>query len=486
MTKKPFPSLSLLTALVAGFLPLAGRAGAASAFSNVDVAFKGAGWLKSGRIMHSTDSITGTPYNNYNDNWLQDAGVLFTGIANLNPHFEAAFGLGAIQKHPAQGTLFAAKDVKLGMNIFTTQSRLTWYPQGKQDYSLKFDFGLFPYKYDNNIKNLGLYLIRGPVYPGLLISGFEAKEMLNTANMLGAHMQNRFGAYTQDLILTSENDIKPYFDFSAIYVGTLKAGEALEFGAGVNFYHYLPVRPGATSPSEADGYDPASRNQAAVKTPFDYNYAVPIDTAIIPPAQRTDPNDSLHIDYTWPSHKGIKLMARFAFDPQALMGSESALGRNDLKLYGETGIIGVQNYKGVYDKISERIPVMLGFNIPTFKLFDVLALEVEYYGSKLVPDYRKVMEGGSAVPQTVWINRGAPPDTGTATFDQQPYDTGADDIKWSLYMARVFAGHVKISGQVANDHFRTGGTPGLSGKSYEEALTHSNDWYWFLKLSYFF
>jgi len=99
--------------------------------------------------------LTGNGVNNYNSNWLQDAGVLFTGIVNLDENFEAAFGLGAIQKHPAQGKLVQAKDVKLGMNIFSTQSRLTWFPQGKKDYHLKFDFGLFPYKYDNNIKTSG-------------------------------------------------------------------------------------------------------------------------------------------------------------------------------------------------------------------------------------------------------------------------------------------------------------------------------------------
>jgi hypothetical protein len=340
---------------------------------------------------------------------------------------------------------------------------------------------LFPYKYDNNIKNLWLYLIRGPVYPGLLFSGFESKEMLNTANMLGARMQNRFGPYTQDLVLTSETELRPYFDFSAIYVGTLKLGAALELGAGVNFYRALPVRPGTTSPSKDEGFDPSLSNQSSVRHPFDYPYAVPVDT--IPLLQRTDPNDSIR--YVWVSHQGTKLMGRFALDPLAALGGSERLGPNDFKLYGEIGVIGLKDYEGVYENIAERIPVMLGFNLPAFKLLDVLALEVEWYGSKVVPDQRKLIEQGSPIPQSPWINRQAPPTDGSPPSDLQiPYDVNGDNWKWSLYFTKVLAGHIRISGQFANDHFRTGGTAG--SPSSEEALTHLKDWYWFLKLSYFF
>lgn len=469
-------------AIITAFASIAG----ATAFSNVDVVFKGSGWLKSGKIVHSTDTLTGTGFNNYNGNYLQDAGVLFTGIANLNENFEAAFGLGAIQKHTAQGNLINARNVRLGMNIFSTQSRITWFPQGKNEYQHRIDLGLFPYKYDANIKNLGLYLIRGPVYPGLLISGFETREMLNTANMLGARWESRFGHYTQDLVITSETEMRPYFDFSAIYVGTLRLGRALELGGGFNLYHYLPVRSGATSPSLEQGYDPASQASNSVPHPFDHTYAVPTDTTIIPIGQRTSPEDSLRINYTWADHRGIKVMARFSLDMQAWLGYVDYLGRSDLKIYGEAAVLGIKDYPGLYDNVLERIPVMLGLYLPAFRVFDVLALEVQYYGSRIVPDMRKLVDEGSAIPQSPWVNRTAPPDSGVAGYHQRAYDVDGDNWKWSLYFSRVFAGHIRLSGQIANDHFRTGGTPGLSGASYEEALTSLSDWYWFLKLSYFF
>lgn len=469
-----------LASLALGALLSAGQV-AATSFTNVDVVFKGAGWLKSGMIMESSDKLTGNGGNDYDGNWMQDAGVLFTGLVSLNENYEAAFGLGAIQRHPLQGTLGQAREVRMGLNVFSTQSRISWYPQGKKDYDVKFDFGLFPYKYDNNIKNLGLYLIRGAVYPGLLVSGFETKEMLNTANMLGARMEHKIGSFTQDIVLTSEMDLRPYFDFSAIYVGAWKPSPFFEMGGGVNFYHFLPVRPGSTSPNAADGFDPTSRNESQQDHPFDNVYAVPVDSTVI----QTPGGDSTVYEYTWATHKGIKLMGRFVLDPRSLFSPEGPLGKNDLRLYGEIGVIGVRNYPGIYDNIKERIPVMLGFNIPTFKLLDVLALEVEYYGSKLVPDYRKV-DQGSPVPQSPWVNRTPVSPGGTPTALNRPYDVDGDNLKWSLYFTKIFAGHVRFSGQVARDHFRTGGTPGLSGQSFEEALTASDDWYWFLKLSYFF
>jgi hypothetical protein len=91
------------------------------------------------------------------------------------------------------------------------------------------------------------------------------------------------------------------------------------------------------------------------------------------------------------------------------------------------------------------------------------------------------------VPQSPWINRTPPaPGEPAASSLNEPYDADGDNLKWSLYFTKVLAGHIRISGQVANDHFRTGGTPGLSGRSFEEGLTAPKDWYWFLKLSYFF
>jgi hypothetical protein len=107
----------------------------------------------------------------------------------------------------------------------------------------------------------------------------------------------------------------------------------------------------------------------------------------------TDPSDDDRVavpdpdnlgDTIFYSLAGGKVMARFAFDPKPLLPFGDKLGDKDLRLYGEAAILGIKDYpakidssrengelklvKIGYDKIGERIPVMVGFNAPTHPL----------------------------------------------------------------------------------------------------------------------
>ncbi len=464
--------------------------------NNLQINFKGAGWIKSGKIVQSTDTITRGI--NYNGNWLQDAGALFNGFVTFNPHFSAGFGLGAIQNHKAQGQpSLVDVNFKVGLNNFLTQSWVAYKLGDRDKPFLTITAGLFPYKYDNNIKNLGLYLVRGPVYPGVLISGFEAKEMLQTGNTLGLHFRNHLGdSFFHDLILKSEQNIAPLFDYSLLYIATYKPTPFLEIGAGVNFYRFLPTRRGATIPSK-DDYDPEGPENVTNTTyqievdsattlsiPDYYTFALP-DTQFDPATRQPllDTSNNPVVDWNWIPHQGIKLMGRFVISPGPYL--PSAFGKNDLKLYCEAAVIGLKNYPGAYDKLSERIPIMFGLYLPTFAGFfekaigttilDQLALEIEWYGAKYLPDYYELLEKGRTIPSSNYMNRSKIEDV---------YDGDGDNWKWSLYFAKIFAGHVKISGQAARDHLRTGGTTPTPAQN--EVLTAKKDWYWMLKLSYFF
>jgi hypothetical protein len=178
------------------------------------------------------------------------------------------------------------------------------------------------------------------------------------------------------------------------------------------------------------------------------------------------------VDTVTGSLQGTKAMARFRFDPKALFGLSSlgplTFGKQDLALYGEAAVIGFQNYPKHYEKLSERIPVMMGFNLPAFGLLDRLALEVEHYGTRNHSDYGKTETYYAWTPRVV------------------PVNTARDDWKWSLYATRVLAGNLRLSGQVANDHLRTFGPPSLGTTTYAEALTTPRDWYWMLRLTAFF
>ena len=74
--------------------------------------------------------------------------------------------------------------------------------------------------------------------------------------------------------------------------------------------------------------------------------------------------------------RGLKAMARASLDIGKLLGAEETLGENAFKLYSEMSLLGIQNQPFFYEKKSERMPVMFGINIPTFKILDVLAFEL--------------------------------------------------------------------------------------------------------------
>lgn len=450
------------------------------------IEFHGAGWMQAGTIVSTSDTVTSK--NNYAGNYIENTGALFNMRFQFNPELDGALGIGAIKAHNPMGSfnIGNVEGVQLGNFSFINMARMTYTRGGTGSRSpFSLTTGSFNYKYDDNIKNLGLYLIRGSVYPQILQSGFESKEMIGSANMLGAHMRNCFGEFfTQDLLLVSETDLKPKYDFSFLYIATLKLGAALELGGGVNFYHYLPVRGEATSPSDKH-FNPDDIQGGGKPDPLDRKYAIDRDTALDGTVSRE-----------WYSHKGIKVGARFAFDPKALLSTAGPLGPNDLKVYGEAAIIGLKSYDLIYKDRAERIPVMMGFNIPTFGFLDELAFEIEYFNSPYMPDYAKIMEFSSPVPRSPYWNRS--PGDSTA----KPYGVGGDDWKWSLYASKVLAGHVKLSAQVARDHYRIGsqqpwfptydetltdpGEFGVPGDWYNPLAWIPGDWYMMGKLTFFF
>jgi len=83
-------------------------------------------------------------------------------------------------------------------------------------------------------------------------------------------------------------------------------------------------------------------------------------------------------------------MGRLTIDPKGFIPL-SIFGKEDLKLYAEDRDPGSQGLPGqnlndslvAYDDITERMPIMFGLHVPTFKVLDVLA------------------RGGGMVPQPV-------------------------------------------------------------------------------------
>lgn len=458
--------------------------------------------MQAGRIEHSTDTLQ----RNYNDNWFQSVNGYVNAKAEWGGNWEGELGIGVrqIQKNPAganvaQGTGTSAARLQVGVEPYIAQARFTYTLGEAERTPLQVHFGYFPYKYNEHVRNLGLYLLRGTVYPGALVSGFETDETIGIANLLGVNLRSHTGPFTHDLIISSETKFRPLFDYSAAYIGKFQAGDGFEFGAGINLYRALPINPDLTTPRDPsisrerfsdDCSETVTENCVVNKLDRSHFYRGD-SIGIIPPALRSSFDDSVRYDTTRFTFKGVKVGAFFSADPKKLFG-RGRLGDDDLKIYGEAAIIGVQNYAGIYEHIAQRIPVMLGINLPVFNLLDHLALEVEWYGSPYRNDLFKLENDYSVIPvSNVTVGREVRGDSilvaGRSYPNSDPYNLEnmrKDDWKWSLHGARTFHGHLRISGQIANDHFRPGGT--FVREGFETAFSTLKDWYWMLKLSYIF
>ena len=212
--------------------------------------------------------------------------------------------------------------------------------------------GFFPYKYDPDATNLGEFLFRSYCYPSSIVASFDKPY----ADLAGFRIGNSFAIgqefFHQDLLLTTETSLWPFEDFSLSYLADYSAPGLFSLGAGVQFFDLFSV--GVDDPEQGDATTPD-----------------------------ISPNGTF---YTF---AGTKVMGRLSFDMKGLFppSVSGMFGREDLKLYGEAAILGLKNYKdsaaqsAYYDSLLWRLPVMIGFNVPTFRLLDVLSFELEYQDS---------------------------------------------------------------------------------------------------------
>jgi hypothetical protein len=451
-----------------------------------DFKLHGKAWFEGGRIMEAKDTLingtSGPNILNLKGNIIQSVGAQFTVTTDLSENLEAGFGFGLLKVNHALGH---GPSSMLAISLFQnylTQSRLTWYSGEKEAPSLALTVGSFAYDYNPDVKNLGLYLLRGPVYPGILMSGFrEFAVDTSKATMLGLRLHHAIGGFSQDLILNNEREIPPTLDWSLGYVAKYNAGP-LTIGAGINFYRLI-------------AYD------KKLETPGKYFSDIELG---FKKGQYIDtvPGST---DTTFLTHQGQKVMGMATLDFQQLFGMELA-NPDDFKLYTEVALIGIKNYGTIYAKRSERLPVMVGFNIPTAGLLNHLSLEVEYYKSPYRNDLVRIGNNNVVADWTTQqhpIASPKPPEysdygldtagvNGTINVKGTALDkehVTKDDIKWSLFFDKTLSGHISLMGQVANDHFRprpmaTGLINSEGGT--QEAFSSMSDWYFMLRFGYFF
>lgn len=442
-----------------------------------------------GKIVNAVDTIgmsQTNPAMNFKGNWLQSIGVQFTTISDFSEHWQAAIGFGtkSINHSLASGSL-AYNSISLFQG-FVTQSRLTYSLGEKKTPLFSATIGAIPYHYNDNAANFGSYLLRGSVYPGILMGGFKDNGMdPSMASLFGERLHVQTGPIQHDLMLTFETELPPLLDQSLVYVAKYRGGDFLEIGAGVNFYRLFAYKEKLIIPGKM--------TEVVNKE----NY-IEVDTTT---------NDTVFF-----SHRGIKLMSMFSLDFKKLW-SPPALGKEDLKLYGEVALLGWKNYGKTYAKRGERIPFTLGFTLPTFGFLDRFSIEGEWYHAKYrndlallgntngvadwtrqehpIPSPKPVSNKLYAIHSNgFWTN----PTTGDSilvrgtALDKE--NLSADDFKWSLNFEKTIKSHIQFSLQIANDHYRPRpvATQGyiFSDGGTKEAFAGKSDWYTMFRMGYCF
>jgi hypothetical protein len=425
-----------------------------------NVTFGAAGWMQYSVIGNSsvTPSISSFEKGALDGKSVLSSGAQLSMNAVLSERLTIAAGIGVAGGNAlAAGPAITSGYAPATVDPYVHAANFTYSALSGAKSKVTIRGGLFSYMYNPDVKNLGLYLLRGPVYPGIVLSGFETKHVLPTANMLGLQVRHEWGNFTQDFLIQSEMELYPYFDLSPAYVANYQVHPALRLGAGVNFYHLF-----AADRELTDGYQKADRWKYVSAT-----------------------GDTTNLGYN-----GTKVMANFSFDPKHLIDLPT-LGAQDLKLYGEVALIGLNNdeaHKAIYGDYAKRMPVMMGFNLPVFNYLEHLALEVEWYGAEFednLDGYKVSGSPGSPTPYPT--NWGTTPENNNATTSAPAFKR--DNVKWSLHGSKMIQQHVMLTFQVANDHYRPGIFDGYADSNpprRNALLVTPQDWYSSLKLAYFF
>ncbi|MDB5104404.1 MAG: hypothetical protein JWP91_2093 [Fibrobacteres bacterium] len=403
-----------------------------------------------GQIVHGFNDETGQDYHNQ---VLRRSNISINRNLRLDDHIEVKMGFGGVFFYvlPEQDGAPHTRLPKFGVGPVNAEFD---YHFGNPDAPWSdLQLGIFWYKYNPDASNLGEYLLRSGTYPGYLVTG--GFNLMNSANyqVQGAAytlnlMENR---WKTTLLLPMESQFAPMHSISPTLVTAYKGVPGLELGAGVDFNHLIAARPSKEAPAQ---HDPTA-NPDYMRWPT--SIITDIQTVKVPDTDPAKPAGSMKDSlvsisrdttrfYTF---QGTKLMGRISLDPKAwIAGLDEIMSPSDLRLFAEVAVLGVKNYPFYYPNIKNRIPVMFGMNLPTFKLIDLLSLQGEYYNALWTNNIDAVFEFQHPVP----YHKDYDPVNGPGSVAGQ---VKSDRFHWSMLAKKELIKGANFYLQVANDHTRT-------------------------------
>ena len=435
----------------------------------------------------------------WTNDWIDHFGAFVTKEAVIDDRLFLSGGLGGVFQFRKPETVdpgFYGSQRK-GFFIGPTKAVAEYHFGEPAKPYLTVGTGMFMYKYNSEALNLGEYLYRSGAYPAYTVTGGYVLVNSAAANLQGLKTSYNHGNFKADVLLTTETNLAPLYDWS---LGTIVsysiADGLLDLGAGVNFKRLIPVKPSRTSKkSLTNGYFTKNGQDYTTNTNF-YAYQidfynnrnnaadsakaaalqVKMDTvnAVTAKTRITDKPEILH--YT---NSGTLLMGRASLDLKKVLNSD-LFGPNDLKLYTEAAVLGVKNYPVFYTKVSERMPIMVGFNFPGFKILDLVSVQVEQLKSPWLNNTAQIANGANPLP--------AFPIASDSVASKAEWNDLAtkDDLKWSFLIQKRLGNYITLSGQAANDHMRTVSSRYFYGPQFDhnEVTVSKDHWYWMTQISW--
>ncbi len=388
--------------------------------------------------------------------------------------------------------------------------------QGNTDW--KVGLGMFGYKYNPDASNLGEYLFRSGPYPTYIMTGGYSLVNNTSSTLQGLKSFLSFGNLKADLFLTTETTMPPLYDLSL--AGVFKyslAGGLLDLGAGVNFKRLIPIRPSRTTVKIQDNsyflgpdgqyysadltFKGYNRNKATFYNQMLYDASNAADTIHYSPADSayyapqaqaaqaildnvilwTTPGGAFQPDYQHYTQAGVVVDAMASLDLKKLIPAEM-FGPNDLRIFVESALLGVKDYPVFYTKKSERMPVMVGINLPGFRFLDLISVQYEYFHSPNINSFESSVRSNQATPQFA--------DGADRLLSGRDYSDGLkkDDRSWSILIKKELSKGLFFAVQAARDHARLVSKDTYAGPFFDPNevfyTTNRNNWYWMTQFSF--
>ncbi len=311
---------------------------------------------------------------------------------------------------------------------------------------LVFEAGYFPFKYNPDARDLGEYLFRTGTYPQYINTVFDQAF----ARLPGFHaaLHPTSNLTIDGLFYSNMEEWYATGDWNLAAIATYTPARGIVLGMGGSLNSIISADSNQTTPRDASDAYHITYNEATGKS----------DTSF----------------YTF---KGAKVMAMASIDLKEFFGTMGYMGygKEDLKIFGEAAILGLKNYPSTldtpvvsYNNILQRIPVMAGINLPTFKLLDVLSCQAEWFGSPYPNDIGGIVNSELPLPLSYNLTLNNFPD---------------DHWKWAMYATKKFFKYYTLTAQVADDHLRYTALPTDVNIDFNEVFHNLHEWYYILKFT---